>query len=237
MLFTQLFAVGALLFGSSLATPVKRCYGAEVVIYARGTDPYATSSTNNNPDPTDKNLAAIASQGVPKASVTALAYPASGIAAGSNYQQSWQKGIDNLQALIKNIVDNSCSGTKIVLLGYSQGGSVITGAVAGGQGRPKLTGQYLSSIAGGIAIADPSYAPNINPLDSLSVNATKSGSFQDGTVQQDLNTMLGSKFRSLCEKGDRYCQNDASDANYAIHLGEEKFWTNDAVKFLQSLGL
>nr|POF21833.1 hypothetical protein CFP56_72617 [Quercus suber] len=73
-------------------------------------------------------LADIASQGVPSATVTALAYPASGIVDNSEYPTSWGIGIDHLQGLIKYYVD-TCATTKVVLLGYSQGASVVTGAL------------------------------------------------------------------------------------------------------------
>lgn len=46
----------------------------------------------------------------------------------ADYGVSWGIGIDNLQNEIRGYAD-SCPGHKIVLLGYSQGASVITGSL------------------------------------------------------------------------------------------------------------
>ena len=75
-------------------------------------------------------MPAIASSAIPGAVATALPYPAAGIADPSQYYPSWFEGTQALQETVMDYVD-SCSGQnpQVVLMGYSQGASIVTSAI------------------------------------------------------------------------------------------------------------
>lgn len=109
------------------------CYSGVYVIGVRGTSESAgygsTASVVNSV------LAAI-----PGSGGVALDYPASWL--DPLYPTSVTDGINTLISLVEDYA-NSCSGD-IVLVGFSQGGNVITDALAGGVDKPTpLTASYI----------------------------------------------------------------------------------------------
>lgn len=114
--------------------PRVTCYSGVYVIGARGTSEEAgfgaTASVVNGV------LAAI-----PNSGSVALDYPAEWL--DPLYPSSVTDGINALISLVHTYADN-CSG-KIVLVGFSQGGNVITDALAGGVLKPDpLTASYVN---------------------------------------------------------------------------------------------
>nr|POE71818.1 hypothetical protein CFP56_11694 [Quercus suber] len=189
-------------------------------------------------------LADIASQGVPSATVTALAYPASGIVNNSEYPTSWGIGIDHLQGLIKYYVD-TCATTKVVLLVV--GGVVFadpsfvaglepldyTGtSSSGAASNTDTNGAILSIFVGGVVFADPSFVAGLEPLDytgtsssGAASNTDTNGAIQDPNpnLQSMVNQGKGAVFRSYCQAGDIYCANGGS-GGVTIHEQEEGIW-------------
>lgn len=70
----------------------------------------------------------------------AIAYPASSpqVNNGANYGPSVQKGIESLQDTIYAFINQCPTVGKIVVLGYSQGAQVVSGALAGSRYRGPL---------------------------------------------------------------------------------------------------
>jgi hypothetical protein len=69
---------------------------------------------------------------VPNSVSVAVNYPAT----LSNYPDSVTAGIKDTISKIQTYVDTCGSSSKIVLLGYSQGGNVMTDVLAGGVDKP-----------------------------------------------------------------------------------------------------
>ncbi len=110
------------------------CYSGVYVIGARGTDEDA--GFGSVPSVVRSVVAAI-----PGSGSVALDYPASWL--DPLYPDSVTDGVNALISLVKTYVD-SCGG-KVVLVGFSQGGNVITDALAGGVDKPTpLAASYVS---------------------------------------------------------------------------------------------
>ena len=110
------------------------CYSGVYVIGARGTSEDAGYGS----------VASVVSSiiaAIPGSGGVALDYPASWL--DPLYPESVTDGINSLISLVENYV-NGCGG-KIVLVGFSQGGNVITDALAGGVNKPiPLSANYAS---------------------------------------------------------------------------------------------
>lgn len=73
---------------------------------------------------------------VPNSASVAVDYPASIIGSGGLYPESVSKGITDAKNKIQDYVAACGSGSQIVLIGYSQGGNVMTDLLAGGVDKP-----------------------------------------------------------------------------------------------------
>jgi predicted esterase len=105
--------------------PRATCYSGVYIIGARGSDE----------DPGYGSVASVVSgvlDAIPNSGAIALDYPASII--DPLYPESVTDGINTMISLIQNYVD-SCGGN-IVLVGFSQGGNVVTDTLAGGVDKP-----------------------------------------------------------------------------------------------------
>lgn len=71
----------------------------------------------------------------------AIDYPATIIALDSNYITSVVDGIEDTKTSIQDYVAACGSGSRIALIGYSQGGNVMTDTLAGGTGKPDPIGE------------------------------------------------------------------------------------------------
>ena len=115
------------------ASPIARrqttCSSGVHVIHARG------STESQEEDETlpvvDRLLAAI-----PGSSESDVDYPAVIISEEDIYQTSVADGIDNLKSQIQSYADACGDEARIVLLGFSQGGNVVSSTLAGGLVRP-----------------------------------------------------------------------------------------------------
>jgi hypothetical protein len=106
--------------------PRATCYSGVYVIGARGTDEAAGFGST-------ASVVTGVLNAIPGSGSVALDYPASAI--DPVYPDSVTDGINALIGLV-NDYESSCPGGKIVLVGFSQGGNVITDALAGGVDKP-----------------------------------------------------------------------------------------------------
>ena len=79
---------------------------------------------------------------VPNSASVAVDYPATVFTDGT-YPASVTDGINDAKTKVQNYVDACGSSSRIVLLGWSQGGNVMTDLLAGGVDKPDpLTSAY-----------------------------------------------------------------------------------------------
>lgn len=132
-----LFALAAVASPVSLQKRVA-CTNGAVVFAVRGSDPN-WSSLSVDPQYADIGtpMTDVANAIISKAgggSLHAIQYPAINPPTNGyqDYQQSVNMGIQALQNAVISYV-NSCPNGRIFIMGYSQGGQVVSGALAGSQ--------------------------------------------------------------------------------------------------------
>ncbi|GAA0496775.1 hypothetical protein Ade02nite_55230 [Paractinoplanes deccanensis] len=128
-----------------------------------------------------------------------------------------------------------CPGTKLVLMGYSQGAHVI-GDVLAGSGRQAVTtptqplnAQLAAKVTAVILMGDPRYVPN---KDFNAGTSRTAGLFpRGGDAPLD---GFAPKIQSYCDTGDNFC---ARGASLATHLGYTRKYNAAAQRFvLQRIG-
>lgn len=148
MVTLRLAVASVALAGAALAAPVDlksrqvTCQSGAYIIVARG----------SNEDPGEGAASAVADlvEGlVPGSASVAVDYPAT--ITGPLYPESVTQGMNDATAKITAYVDACGAASKIVLVGYSQGGNVLTNVLAGGVNKPDPISadyaQYSTSIA------------------------------------------------------------------------------------------
>jgi acetylxylan esterase len=103
------------------------CYSGVYMIVGRGTDE----------DPGEGKPGAVAdavAAQIPNSASVAVDYPASAI--DPPYPTSVTDGINNAISLVEDYVNACGSSSRIVLIGFSQGGNVMTDMLAGGVDKP-----------------------------------------------------------------------------------------------------
>lgn len=144
------------------------CYSGVYVIGVRGTDEAAGYGS----------VASVVSSvlaAIPGSAGVALDYPASYL--DPLYPTSVTDGINTLISLVQSYAD-SCSGD-IVLVGFSQGGNVITDALAGGVDKPTpLSASYIDHSK----FLDSAERNGISHLISLRYHRLRRPNFHTRTV-------------------------------------------------------
>lgn len=146
----------ALLTGFAAANPLQitprqsscpkvHIFGARETTVAQG---YGTSA----------GLVNSISSSYPGSTKEAIVYPACGgqsSCGGVSYENSASQGT---AAVVKAVtsLNQRCPDTKIVLVGYSQGGQIMDNALCGGAGAT-LTGNALKAVKAAIFMGDPHY--------------------------------------------------------------------------------
>jgi acetylxylan esterase len=85
-----------------------------------------------------------------------ISYPACGgqsSCGGVSYDESARQGTAAVVSAVTSL-NQRCPSTKIVLIGYSQGGQIIDNALCGGSGST-LTGNALAAVKAAIFMGDP----------------------------------------------------------------------------------
>jgi cutinase len=134
---------------------------------------------------------------------TALKYPATAIA--PIYPISQLTGTQNLKNLVTSLGDQCGSGTRFVLIGYSQGAHAIGDALAGDSGN-RIAATYRARIAAVVFFGDPTFRYG-EPFNYGGAPRTGTWPRAAGVLSE-----FNSRLRSYCYAGDRWCQN-ISDPN------------------------
>ncbi|KAI0879044.1 putative acetylxylan esterase 2 precursor [Hypoxylon argillaceum] len=166
---------------------------------------------------------------VPDSTSVAVDYPAA-IFDDGTYPVSVFEGITDAINKIEAYVASCGASSRIVLLGFSQGGNVMTDALAGGVLKPSPIGsQYKNNIRAVVVFGDPTFTVG----QSFDVgNATKSGIFsRGGDSLAKLNT-YSSVLQSYCQVHDTVC---ATGDSLTVHSAEVPTFAEAAAQFIASI--
>ncbi|KIH91129.1 acetyl xylan esterase (Axe1) [Sporothrix brasiliensis 5110] len=159
----------------------------------------------------------------------AIVYPACGgqsSCGGASYDSSASQGT---AAVVKAVtaLNTQCPDTKIVLIGYSQGGQIMDNAICGGAGAA-LTGAALKAVKAAIFMGDPHNTAglpyNVGTCTNHGFSARQSG-FQCSPGSPSI-------IQSYCDSQDPYCCN-GNDANH--HQQYVSIYGQKAAAFIQKL--
>ncbi|EGO58550.1 acetylxylan esterase precursor [Neurospora tetrasperma FGSC 2508] len=145
----------------------------------------------------------------PGSTKEAIVYPACGgqsSCGGVSYDNSASQGTAAVVRAVTNL-NSRCPDTKIVLVGYSQGGQIMDNALCGGAGAT-LTGNALRAVKAAIFMGDPHNVVglpyNVGTCRAKGFAARPSG-FQCSPASPSI-------IQSYCDSTDPYCCN-GNDAN------------------------
>lgn len=127
-------ALAAMAFASfASAAPVEpragKCVSGLYMIVARGTNEPVGQGKSGQ-------ISEMVAARVPGSKSVAVDYPASAFGTGPIYPQSVTIGIQDTKRKIEAYVANCGENSRIVLIGFSQGGNVITDTLSGGILKP-----------------------------------------------------------------------------------------------------
>ncbi|KAL2264201.1 hypothetical protein VTK26DRAFT_477 [Humicola hyalothermophila] len=170
---------------------------------------------------TSQGLVDMVKQAYPGATSEPIDYPACGgqpNCGGVSYDNSAQQGT---QAVVQAVTSFNarCPDTKIVLIGYSQGGQIMDNALCGGAGAT-LSGAALNAVKAAIFMGDPHNVAglpyNVGTCQTQGFAARPPG-FQCSPASPDI-------IQSYCDSPDPYCctGNDAnSHQQYVNKYGQQ----------------
>lgn len=130
-ILATLAALTAFTTSSPIISPRQQptCVSGAYILHARG-------STETEAEDATLPVVAEIMAAVPNSAEQDIEYPAVIISDDSFYSSSVRDGINDLISKIEAYVSACGVGSQIVLLGYSQGGNVISSALAGGLVHP-----------------------------------------------------------------------------------------------------
>ncbi|KAL6861938.1 carbohydrate esterase family 5 protein [Trichoderma novae-zelandiae] len=172
----------------------------------------------------------------PGTTAEAINYPACGGQAqcgGISYANSVVAGINAVVQAVTNF-HNRCPSTKLVLVGYSQGGQIMDDALCGGgdpaEGYPNtavpLPAAAVSAIRAAIFMGDPRYVHGL----AYNVGSCQAQGFAPRNV--GFVCPSGNKIKSYCDASDPYCCNGN---NPNTHQGYGQEYGQQALAFVNSL--
>ncbi|KAF2404695.1 cutinase [Trichodelitschia bisporula] len=165
-------------------------------------------------------------QAVPGSTSEALNYPAK-----MPYSGSIPVGVTNLKAAIARYTQQCPSG-KLVLLGYSQGGAVITDTLCGGGGKevgpatPGLTAEEGRLIKAVVSMGDPRFVPGMSY--DKGTNKNKGGVAERNRAAAPC-PVWASRMVSYCDANDSRC---ASGSSLEVHKTYTERYNNQAKAFV-----
>ncbi|KAJ5409584.1 Cutinase [Penicillium crustosum] len=165
----------------------------------------------------------------------AISYPACGgqSSCGSiSYSSSVAQGIAAVASAV-NSYNTQCPSTKLVLVGYSQGGEIMDAALCGGgvpnQGYTNTAVQLSTSavnmVKAAIFMGDPLYVAGL----SYDVGTCAAGGFD--ARPSGFSCPSASKIQSYCDSSDPYCCNGSNDAT---HQGYGAEYGAQAIAFVKN---
>ncbi|KAI1313169.1 cutinase-domain-containing protein [Xylaria venustula] len=164
----------------------------------------------------------------PGSQASPIDYPACGGQAscgGISYDQSAAQGTTAVISAVTSL-NSRCPSTRIVLIGYSQGGQIMDNALCGGSGAT-LTGTALAAVKVAIFMGDPH---NVAGL-PYNVGTCTAGGFAARPSGFQCSPANPSIIKSYCDSTDPYCCN-GNDANshqqYVVKYGSQ------ALAFIES---
>ncbi|KAI2627125.1 putative acetylxylan esterase 2 precursor [Xylaria nigripes] len=192
---------------------------------------YMIAARGSTEDPGEGPLSEVTSMVeslVPGSTSVAVDYPAS-IFDDGTYPISVIEGINDAISKIQAYVDACGDSSRIALLGYSQGGNVMTDALAGGVLKPApLTSDYAQYIVAVTVFGDPTYTTG----QSFDVgNSTSDGIFSRGDDSLELLNTYADVLQSYCMDGDPFC---ALGLSLDVHSAEVQTFAQQAVQFIAS---
>ncbi|CEJ62786.1 Putative Acetylxylan esterase 2 [Penicillium brasilianum] len=165
----------------------------------------------------------------------AISYPACGgqSSCGSvSYSSSVAQGIAAVASAV-NSFNSQCPSTKLVLVGYSQGGEIMDAALCGG-GDPnqgytntavQLSSAAVNMVKAAIFMGDPMFRAGL----SYDVGTCAAGGFDERPA--GFSCPSASKIQSYCDASDPYCCNGS---NAATHQGYGSEYGSQALAFIKT---
>ncbi|KAI1817288.1 carbohydrate esterase family 5 protein [Poronia punctata] len=162
------------------------------------------------------------------AGAEAINYPACGGQASCGYVSYDQSAQQGTSAVIQavNSLNSRCPNTKIVLIGYSQGGQIMDNALCGGLGQT-LSGNALAAVKVAIFMGDPH---NVAGL-PYNVGTCTAGGFAARPSGFQCSPANPNIIKSYCDSTDPYCCN-GNDAN--SHQQYVNKYGSQAMDFIRS---
>lgn len=171
-------------------------------------------------------------EAIPGSNIESVAYPAT----FDEYADSVNDGVEAMGFALTRYVER-CPDSKVVLMGYSQGGQVTMNTLCGGPAEgsgsilpfddnpPFSSAIVNSSVIAVVVFGDPSFV-----LDAP-WNEGNNTSHDSLFGRKDISACLpyAPKIRSWCDEGDRYC---ALGQIASVHGGYFTKYFNEAVDFV-----
>ncbi|KAF4336850.1 acetylxylan esterase 2 [Fusarium beomiforme] len=208
----------AILAATTLAQKKTECADGLYMIAARGTGE-------------DKGAGAIGeiAKGIAKrvngSIISPLDYPAT--FEDPSYEDSETDGVKALSTALTDY-HSSCPDGKIAVLGYSQGGQIVTDTFCGGgfvKNKPLTTSLIKDSVVAAVMFGDPSHVANLTYDKGTSI---KDGIFASNTTKL-CEDNYSDIMRSYCDTGDTYC--DIGN-NTEVHGSYFKKYGKEVVDFV-----
>ncbi|KAJ5301244.1 hypothetical protein PENANT_c104G01858 [Penicillium antarcticum] len=160
----------------------------------------------------------------PGSTSEAISYPACGgqsSCGGASYSSSVSQGIQAVASAV-NTYNSKCPQTKLVLVGYSQGGEIIDAALCGGgvpnQGYTNtaipLSSSAVNMVKAAIFMGDPLFKTGL----SYNFGTCTAGGFDARPA--GFSCPSASNIQSYCDAGDPYCCNGNNAATHAGYITE-----------------
>ncbi|CAI7565397.1 unnamed protein product [Penicillium discolor] len=199
------------------ATKNTNCTEGLYMIVARGSDEPAAASKSglfpaNSGSP--GYLAQLIAAQIKGSKIMGVEYPAT----LNNYIPSENEGADVMLQLA-NDYHSSCPGSKMALLGYSQGAQVASDVLCGGAGgqfnhnAPLSPDIVKNSVIAAVLFGDPTHIANTTYDRGTSVH--------NGILARTNNTVCreySDRMASWCDKGDEFCDAGHVDGVHDLYL-------------------